>query len=814
MYRPMTSGKDHSGTSTMWRVEKARERVLSTRPSVDLENAVILTKSFMSTESEPLVLRKAKALREQCRHKSVTIWEDELIVGCSGSKIRGGILSADVCWHILDHEMETIATRPYDPFQISDEEKKLFKEIIKPYWQGRSNYEKFLGRMPADILELKDLGLIYPDRKAVRGPGELTAGYDWLIQAGIRGIRNRIQETMAGLDPTDHRDFAKGTYLQALLIVSEGIEILAARYAQEAGRLAQLETDPRRKKELENLARVCSRVPLEPARTFQEALQSMYLYHTCVFMEQNAASYNPGRMDQYLFPYYQADIEAGRITPEAAQELLDCLWVKFSEPCLFQDGKTAAVAAGYNMFQNACCGGITEQGRDGVNDLSYMMLQATLDVRLNQPSLSVRYNPGKNPDSFLRKVVEVIASGCGFPAFHNDASGITMLLKKGVSLREANNWNPCGCVETNLMGKSKELTAFVDINLAGLIELALNNGLHPHSGRQVGPKTGDPRLFDTFEHFLEAVKEQFSFVVKKVVEANHVIDEAYDERPVPAASLTFAECIANGLDYSHGGAKYNSGNGVILDCVADFINSIAAIEHLIYQEKSVTWHELLEGLKHNFQDREALHRLCVQAPKFGNDDLRVDQLVNDLFWFMAEDIQQYRSKHGPLNCGMLPVTAHVAMGKTVGALPTGRKAWTSLTDGISPSGGTDVHGPSAVLKSVSHFPHAMYTSGTLLNMKLDPVFFEDERGVQNMMAVLKGLCDLDIYHVQFNVVSPETLRAAQNNPDQYRHLLVRVAGYTAYFVELGEDVQNEIISRSTLFQTDAQQVESEVTCSS
>lgn len=801
MYKNSIPQNAQPDTACMWRVNKARQRVLTIKPSVDLENAVILTKSFMETESEPPAIRKALAFKEQCLQKTVTIWEDELIVGCSGSKIRGGILSADVCWHILDNELETIAARPYDPFQISLEEKQTFKEVIKPYWQGRSNYEKFLARMPSDILELKEAGLIYPDRKAVRGPGELTAGYDRLIQKGISGITEQIQERMAKLDPADYRDFSKRTYLQALLIVAEGIVILADRYALEAKRLADETTDPRRKEELETIAGICFRVPAMPAATFQEAVQSMYLYHTCVFMEQNAASYNPGRMDQYLFPFYASDIDTGIITPENAREILDCLWIKFSEPCLFQDSKTAEVAAGYNMFQNVCCGGVTEKGDDGVNDLSFMMLQATMDVQLNQPSLSVRYNPGKNSDLFLRKIVEVIASGTGFPAFHNDGTGIKMLLKKGVSIKEANNWNPCGCVETNLMGKSKELTAFVDINLAGLIELAMLNGVHRKSKKQLGPRTGDPRTFMSFEQFKEAVKTQFCFMVRKVVEANHVIDDVYDERMVPAASFTFADCIENGRDYSHGGAKYNSGNGVILDCVADFINSLSAVDHLIYQEQNLTWNELLNALDNDFTGEKRIQELCLKAPKFGNDDQRADGLVNELFWFMAENIQQYSSKHGKMNCGMLPVTAHVAMGRKLGALPTGRKAWTTLTDGISPTGGTDENGPTAVLKSVANFPHAMYTSGTLLNMKIDPVFLQDEKGIWNMMALLKGLCDLDIYHVQFNVVSPETLAAAQKDPDNYRHLLVRVAGYTAYFVELGKDVQDEIISRSTQFQT-------------
>lgn len=788
-------------SSALWRIEKARERVLGTRPSMDLENAVILTRSFMETEGRPVAVRKAEAFRAQCREKTVHIWEDELVVGCSGSKLRGGILSADVCWHILDNELDTISTRPYDPFFISETDKEIFREVIKPYWKGRSNYEKFLSRISPAAAELKAAGVIYPDRKAVRGPGELTAGYDRILTEGVNGIQARIEDRLERLDPTDPEDFQRRSYLRALRIASEGIVELAERYAREARRLALEETDPCRKQELEAIAETCARVPAQPARTFQEAVQSLYLYHICLFMEQNAASYNPGRMDQYLYPYYELDLNEGRITPEEAQEILDCLWVKFAEPCLFQDARTAEVAAGYNMFQNVCCGGVTEIGEDAVNELSYMMLQATMDVRLYQPSLSVRYNPGKNPNAFLRKIVELISLGTGFPAFHNDAAGVKMLQEKGIPLKEAYNWNPCGCVETNLMGKSKELTAFVDVNLASMIELVLLNGVHRQSGARVGLQTGDPRSFEDFGAFKEAVKTQLRHVIRQVVEANHVIDEVYDERPIPAASLTFDGCIENGKDYCWGGAKYNRGNGVILDCVADFINSLSAVRSLIYEEKRLTWDELLQALADDFDGHEAVRRACLAAPKFGNDDPRADDLAAEMFWFLAEEIRQYRSKHGPMNCGMLPVTAHVAMGKTVGALPTGRNAWTTLTDGISPTGGTDLEGPTAVLKSVSRIPHALYTSGTLLNMKLDPELFQDKKGIRNMMAFLKGLCDLDIYHVQFNVISRETLLAAQEDPESYRHLLVRVAGYTAYFVELGRDVQNEILGRSVQFRS-------------
>ncbi len=793
------SHADETETARLRRIQKAKARVIETRPSMDLENAVILTESFRETEGMPVAFRKATAFREQCVRKTVTIWPDELIVGCSGSKIRGGILSADVCWSILDNELETIATRPYDPFQISEADKDRFRRVIKPYWEGRSNYEKFLARTPASAAALKAAGVIYIDRKAVRGPGELTAGYDQIVNEGIKGIVERIERRMDRLDPTDPDDFRKLEYLKTLLIAADGIVILAGRYADEAERQAREEDDPRRRAELEEIAEVCRWVPANPARSFREALQALYLYHICVFMEQNAASYNPGRMDQYLYPFYRADVDRGVLTPEAAQELLDCLWVKFSEPCLFQDARTAAVAAGYNMFQNVCCGGVTETGGDAVNDLSYMMLQATMDVRLNQPSLSVRYHPGRNPDAFLRKVVGLIGLGTGFPAFHNDLVGIRMLLRKGATLKEAYNWNPCGCVETNLMGKSREYTAYCDLNLASLIELALYNGRCGTADRAVGVATGDPRDFQTFSDFKAAVCDHLREVIRVLVEVDHVLDDVSFDRPVPAASLTFPDCIENGADYSWGGAKYNHGNGIILDCVADFINSLAAVKHLIYETGEVSWDDLLAALAADFEGYEDIRRRCLDAPKYGNDDPRADDLAEELFWLAAEEIQRYRSRHGRLTCGMLPVTAHVAMGKTVGALPSGRRAWTTLTDGISPTGGSDLNGPTAVLKSVSRIPHEMYTSGTLLNMKLDPGLLADDRGIANMMAFLKGLCDLSIYHIQFNVTSAETLLAAQASPDDYRDLLVRVAGYTAYFVELGKDVQDEIIGRTLQF---------------
>ncbi|OLN28816.1 glycyl radical protein [Desulfosporosinus metallidurans] len=780
----------------MERVNRLKSRVLGTQPEMDLENARILTEGFREAEGEPLVVRKAKAFRRQCQEKTVTIWDDELIVGNPGSKMRAGILCADTCWSVLNNELETINERHYDPFYLKPEDRKIFEDEIRPFWKGKSTYEEWLVQIPDDTRELRDNGVIYIDRKAVRGWGETTAGYEWLIREGVSGILNVVEKRKSELDITIPGDYEKDYYLKSLMIVGEGMISLGERYALQAEHLAARENEAQRKKELLEIAEICHHVPAHPARTFREALQSFYFYQISIFMEQNAASYNPGRMDQYLWPYYKADLEAGRITPDEAQELLDCLWVKFSEPCLFQDAVTAEFAAGYPMFQNVCVGGVDDTGRNAVNDLSYMILKATMDVQLYQPSLSARYSLAKNPNSFLRKVVELIRLGTGFPAFHNDDVGIKMLMNKGIPLKEAFNWNPCGCVETNLEGRLRQYTALADINLGSIIEFALLDGKNRKSGHYISTRTGNPIEFKTFEEFLSAVKKQIEYATRAVVKGSHVIDEICMNRPSPALSFTFKECIEKGTDYAWGGAKYNVGNGIILIGVADLINSITAVQHIVYETKQASMAELLDALEHDFQGYDEIRKLCLEAPKYGNDDPIVDDVAGDMFTFIADEIEKYSSKFGRMTPGILPVSGNTPFGLEVGALPSGRHAWRPLADGVSPSGGTDFHGPSSVLKSVANIPHARFVQGTLLNMKVEPEMLSTENGITQMMALLKSMCSLGVYHVQFNVIDQDKLIRAQKNPEEYKGLLVRVAGYTAYFVELGKDVQDEIIGRT------------------
>ena len=779
----------------MDRIKKLRDRVVNATPTMDIENALILTKSFRQSEALSREMRKAKAFKDVCAEKTVTIWDHELIVGCSGKMPRGGVLCADVCWSVLDKELDTISQRPYDPFYISEEDKKLFRQIIKPYWLGRSNFEKWEARAPADIVDLKENAVIYIDRKAVRGPGELTPNYEELLSEGMEGIIAYIEKKKAGYDLSKPGHYPRIDYLDAMITAARGMIILGRRYKEEALRLAKTETDDTRKKELLDIAGVFDRIPAQPATTFHEALQFVYLYHSCIFMEQNAASYNLGRIDQYLYPYYKADLDAGRITPEKAQELLDCTWIKLAEPCLFQDGVTAEYANGYTMFQNVCAGGIDANGQDAVNDLSYMVIQASIDTMLYQPSLSVRYNLSKNPDSFLKKCAECIGTGNGFPAFHNDEVGIRMVQNKGVPLHEAYDWNPCGCVETNLSGRIRGYVS-ADVNLASLVEFVLLRGRHRKSGKMLGIDTGDPAAFTCYEEFSNAVKRQADHMIKKVVEANNILDEIWDDRPVPFISLSFRNCIDTATDYTHGGTQYPCGNGIIYDGVADFINSISAVKELVFDTQKLSMERLIKALAADFASYEDVQKQCLEAEKYGNDLERPDRVAAEMMTYLAVQTNSQDSKYGKLMSGILPVTAHVPLGKTVGALPSGRKAWTTLTDGLSPTGGTDINGAGSVLKSVSKIPHDLYASGTLLNMKLSPELMKGQRGTVNLMSLLKTACSLGIFHAQFNVVDKKVLVNAQKEPEKYKDLLIRVAGYTAYFVELCPAVQDEIIHRT------------------
>ncbi len=784
----------------MRRIEALRRQYLGTRVEMDVYNAKYLTEGFKESEGQPWIIQKAIGYRNQCRKKNIYIQDSELLVGGVAFKPRAGILCADSSASIIANELDTISTRRFDPFYLSEEGKRVYTEDVRDYWKDKCVLDRWRKLAPEDMETLRDNGIIYIDRKAVRGYGETTPSWTMLLQKGIAGIRREAEEALAKLDDSVPGDLEKMFFYKSELIVCEGIITLANRHADLAEEQAAACANPVRKAELLKIAEVCRWVPEHPARTFYEACQSILSYEYAIFMEQNASSYNLGRLDQYLYPYYKADLAAGILDEDGAQELLDCMWIKVAEMSLFQDEVTAQYAAGYCITVQTSCGGIDQYGNDATNELSYKMIQATMDVKFKEPNLSVTYSLSKNPDSLLHKAVEAISMGLTMPAIYFNDVGIRMMQNKGVPLSEAWDWNPCGCVETNLSGRMKQYTDIADINMGAMIELALNDGVSRITGKQVSVSTGNPADFKTFEEFFNAVKTHISYVVNVIVSGNQLLDYlSMNYRTVPALSLGFPQCMETGLDYSQPGAtKYSCGGGVITVGQADIVNSLAAVKYLVYDEKKITMKQLCDALNANFEGYEDIRDMCLSAPKYGNDDERADFCVGEVFSYVVDEFEKYQTKFGKMTCGMLPVSGNTPIGQWVGALPSGRKAGTPLTDGIGATGGTDVNGPTALFKSVSRIPHARYTQGTQLNLKIEPELMTGETGIAHMMNMMKTMCTLDVYHAQINVVDKETLLDAQEHPEQHRDLLIRVAGYTAFFVELSRETQNEIIGRTEI----------------
>lgn len=784
------------------RINALREQYLNTRVEMDVYNAKYLTEGFKEAEGKPWILQKSNGYYHQCRDKAIYIQPHELLVGGVGFKPRAGVLCADSSASIIEKELDTISTRPYDPFYLSEEGKKVFKEDVQDYWKNKCVLDRWRLMAPKDMETLRNNGIIFIDRKAVRGYGENTPGWERILHKGLGTIRQEAKDALAKLDDAVPGDLEKMYFYQATIQAADGIILLANRHADLAEKMAEECQDPVRKAELLKIAEVNRWVPEHPARNFYEACQSMLSYEYAIFMEQNASSYNLGRIDQYFYPYYKADKEAGILTDEDAQELLDCLWIKIAEMSLFQDEITAQYAAGYCITVQTSCGGVDKYGNDATNELSYMMIQATEDVRFKEPNLGFTYSIAKNPDSLLHKAVESISRGLTMPAIYTNDVGIQMLQNKGIPLREAWDWNPCGCVETNLSGRLKQYTDIADINMGAMVELALNDGYSRITGEKVGVSTGDPRNFKTFDDFYEALLKQIDYAVDVITSGNQLLDYlSMNFRPVPALSLSYEHCMESGLDYSQPhGAKYTAGGGVITVGQADIINSVAAVKTLVYDEKKITMDELVKALDANFEGYENLQKLCLAAPKYGNDDPRADFCVGAIYTHVADQFEKYETKFGKMTLGMLPVSGNTPIGQWVGALPSGRKAGTPLTDGIGATGGTDVNGPTGLLKSVSCLPHARYTQGTQLNMKFEPELIKGEDGMRHAMDMIKTMSLLDVYHVQINCVDRDTLLDAQKHPEKHRDLLIRVAGYTAFFVELSKETQDEIIGRTEINQ--------------
>jgi pyruvate formate-lyase/glycerol dehydratase family glycyl radical enzyme len=781
------------------RVQRLRDEYFTYRPVICLERALSYTRSYRETGGLAVALRRAYAFRRVCEEKSVTILDDELIVGMPAGQPRAGVFCPEISWGWLEDELDTIATREQDPYGITEDQKATFREEIAPYWRGHSMEEYFLANLPEDTRAIAvETGIIDVEIKSQSGPGEFSPGYaNILLKKGLKGVAASASESLAGLDPADPGDYGKIDFLESVLIVVEGAHRLAERYADEADRLAE-GADGERAAELRHIAEVCRRVPFEPPATFHEALQSIWFGQVLLFIEENAPSYSPGRMDQYLNEFLKRDLGEGRLTALEAQELIECFWIKTAGMTWLLNENCSKYFAGYMPFQNINVGGRTPTGDDGTNDLSYMMVQASMDLRLFQPSLSAFIHDGTPPE-FLRHICKLVRLGTGFPALHGEATTIEMMRNKGVAEDELMEYCMVGCVEPNIHGKMSQWSDGGHYNFGAAVQLALDDGISWQDGRRLGAPTGPTESIESFDALKDAVKAQLSHFIEHIARANMIIQVGHSlYLPKPFSSALVEGCVESGRDMADGGAKYNAGPAFIGTGIADLADSLTAVRHLVFEDHELTLPELADVLRADFEGHEDIRQMLVtRAPKYGNDIDEVDDLAREFSDYVADVIDGYTGFTGSrIINGLYPVSSHVPHGRVVGALPSGRRAWKPLADGCSACHGQDTVGPTAVVKSVAKIDHARHTAGTLLNIKLNPELLTEDRDLDNLAALIKSFFLLGGYHIQFNVVTGDTLRAAQADPDEYRGLLVRVAGYSAYFTDLCREMQDDIIDRT------------------
>jgi formate C-acetyltransferase len=778
------------------RVAKLRAQSVNTKPYISAERAELITDFYQSgiamEQSAPIV--RGLALQYIMSRKYICINDGELIVGERGPAPKATYTYPELCCHTLE-DFEIMARRSKTSFDVSDEVKKIYTDRIIPFWKGKTMREKLFAAMSEDWHRAFEAG-VFTEFMEQRAPGHAILD-DKIYRKGLLDFQDDIAESMRKLDfLNDPQAFRKQQELQGMKLAIDAVLTLARRYAEKAEQLAARQTDPIRKKELEEIAAVCRHVPAYPPRTFREALQAYWFVHLSVVTDLNVwDSYNPGRLDQHLYPFYKKELEAGTLTHQQAREFLQCFWIKFNnQPAPPKVGITEEQSGTYTDFALINVGGVDPKtGQDAVNDVSYLILDVVEEMQLVQPSCCIQVS-AKNPDRFLKRACQVIRTGLGQPSIFNTDVIIREMLHDGKTLFDARSGGPSGCVEISAFGKeSCTLTGYC--NWPKIFELALHNGQDPRTGLQLGPKTGRPETFTSFEQLLDAYKTQLNHFINIKIRGNQIIERLYAEwMPSPFMSVLVDDCIQRGKDYHDGGPRYNTTyiQGVGIGTLTD---ALAAVKYHVFDRKTITMQTLLNALKANFSGMETLQKQLAQSPRYGNDDDYADSIAVDVFNLYYEAVNgRPNTKGGKYRINLLPTTVHIYFGEVTGALPNGRKAGLPVSEGISPSQGADTEGPTAVLKSAGKLDHAR-TGGTLLNMKFNPQVLEGE-GLDKLVQLVRSYFRLDGHHVQFNVINRQTLLEAQKNPQQYRHLIVRVAGYSDYFVELGEGLQNEIITRT------------------
>lgn len=778
------------------RVRRLREGSLASRPTISLERARLMTEFYRREQGKHATpLLRALAFRHLCENKTIYIGEDELIVGERGPVPLAVPTFPELTCHSAE-DLEILDRRDKTSYAVASADVAVQRDEIEPYWRGRSLRDRIFPQLDAEWQDAFAAG-VFTEFMEQRAPGHTVADGK-IYRKGLRDLQAEIDTAIAALDfAGDPSALDKREQLRAMRIAAEANMIFARRYAEAARQKAAACADTRRRVELETIAAVCERVPAHAPRTFHEALQAYWFHHLGVVTELNGwDSFNPGHLDQHLGPYYAAELAAGMLDREGAKELLECFWVKFNNhPAPPKVGVTAQESGTYTDFANINLAGLTRDGEDAVNEVSYLLLEVIDEMHILQPSNNIQLSR-KTPDRFVREAARVVRKGYGFPSVFNADAVVQELTRQGKSLVDAREGGCSGCVETGAFGKEAYiLTGY--FNLVKILELALNDGFDPHTRKQIGPRTGDARQFGSMDDVLAAWRTQLRHFIDIKLRGNAVFERMYARyAPAPYLSLLIEDCIATGRDYNAGGARYNTSyiQGVGTGTVTD---SLAAIRTLVFEEGRATLDELLAAMAEDFLDAEPLRqRLLNRMPKYGNDDDRADDLMRACFesFFAAVDGRP-NGRGGTYHINMLPTTCHVYFGSVCGATADGRRGGTPLSEGISPVQGADRKGPTAVLQSAAKMDH-LKTGGTLLNVKFTPQVLEGDAGLDRMVGLLRGYFRQDAHHVQFNVVTAETLREAQREPQKHRHLIVRVAGYSDYFCDLSEELQEEIIART------------------
>ena len=824
------------------RITKLVEDLYAKMPEIESARAVLITESYRRTEGEPIIIRRAKAFAHILENLPIVIRDQELIVGSTTIAPRGCQTYPEFSYEWLEDEFDTVETRLADPFYISEQTKQELK-AANAYWKGKTTSELATSYMEPQTLLAMEHNMFTPGNYFYNGVGHVTVKYGEVLEIGFSGIRAKAEAELAKLSLADGDYQKRSRFLEAVMISCDAAVAYARRYAKLALEEAEKCTDPVRKMELLVIAQNCANVPEKGANGFYEACQSFWFVQQLLQIESSGHSISPGRFDQYMYPYYKKDLDSGKITRAQAQELMDCIWVKLNDLNKCRDAASAEGFAGYSLFQNLIAGGQNAEGIDVTNDLSFMSIQASMHVFLPQPSLSVRVWNG-TPHEFLIKAAELTRTGIGLPAYYNDEVIIPSLVSRGLTLEDARDYNIIGCVEPQKAGKTEGWHDAAFFNMCRPLELVFSNG--KDKGAQVGPETGDVEKMETFEEFFHAYEIQMDYAIKLLVNADNAIDMAHAERcPLPFLSSMVDDCMARGKSVQEGGAVYNftgpQGFGV-----ANMADSLYAVKQLVFDEKKVTMKELKQALMLNYgkglaqedlaarasdtvsamrssgesvgeaeiaavlktihalsesgevkANGERILKLIEEVPKFGNDIPEVDAFARKVAYTYTKPLLNYRNPRGGMfQAGLYPVSANVPLGAQTGATPDGRLAHTPVADGVSPSAGKDVNGPTAAANSVARLDHYIASNGTLFNQKFHPSALSGRRGLENFAGLIRSYFDQKGSHMQFNVVSRETLLDAQKHPEQYKHLVVRVAGYSALFTTLSKSLQDDIIRRT------------------